>query len=140
MSVPRNMNHFMALRKAQQRKNRFKASREDRKEGEPIELDRSRSLPAEPSGPRRKRRNSSLSVAPPPAQVQDDLADWRKTMSEFLTASVYSDLDNVVIERLVIKLCENQIFNPTSMCAYSNASTHALRLCFENSTRAIDSS
>ena len=57
----------MALRKAQQRKNRFKASREDRKEGEPIELDRSRSLPAEPSGPRRKRRNSSLSVAPPPA-------------------------------------------------------------------------
>ncbi|KAH8069719.1 cyclic nucleotide-gated ion channel [Aureococcus anophagefferens] len=102
LSVPRNMNHFMALRKAQQRKNRFKASREDRKEGEPIELDRSRSLPAEPSGPRRKRRNSSLSVAPPPAQVQDDLADWRKTMSEFLTASVYSDLDNVVIERLVI--------------------------------------
>ena len=102
LSVPRNMNHFMALRKAQQRKNRFKASREDRKEGEPVELDRSRSLPAEPSGPRRKRRNSSLSVAPPPAQVQDDLADWRKTMSEFLTASVYSDLDNVVIERLVI--------------------------------------
>ncbi|KAH8059064.1 cyclic nucleotide-gated ion channel [Aureococcus anophagefferens] len=97
LSVPRNMNHFMALRKAQQRKNRFKASREDRKEGEPIELDRSRSLPAEPSGPRRKRRNSSLSVAPPPAQVQDDLADWRKTMSEFLTASVYSDLDNVAI-------------------------------------------
>ena len=32
------------------------------------------------------------------------------------------------------------IFNPTSMCAYSNASTHALRLCFGNSTRAIDSS
>ncbi|KAH8072967.1 cyclic nucleotide-gated ion channel [Aureococcus anophagefferens] len=52
LSVPRNMNHFMALRKAQQRKNRFKASREDRKEGEPIELDRSRSLPAEPSSTR----------------------------------------------------------------------------------------
>ena len=34
----------------------------------------------------------------------------------------------------------NQIFDPTSMCADSNASTHALRLCFENSTRAIDSS
>ena len=33
-----------------------------------------------------------------------------------------------------------QIFHPTSMCAYSNASTHALRLCLGNSTRAIDSS
>ena len=33
-----------------------------------------------------------------------------------------------------------QIFNPTSMCAYSNASTHALLPRFENSTRAIDSS
>ena len=37
-----------------------------------------------------------------------------------------------------IRLCANQIFNPTSICAYSNISTHALRLCFENSTRAID--
>ena len=37
-------------------------------------------------------------------------------------------------------LCANQIFNPTFMCAYSKGSTRALRLCFENSTRAIDSS
>ena len=37
-------------------------------------------------------------------------------------------------------LGRNQIFNPTSMWAYSNSSTHALRLCFENSMRAIDSS
>ena len=36
--------------------------------------------------------------------------------------------------------CGNQFFNPTSMCAYVKASTRALRLCFENSTRAIDSS
>jgi hypothetical protein len=34
----------------------------------------------------------------------------------------------------------NQIFNPTSMCAYSNALTRALPLCFENSMRAIDPS
>ena len=37
-------------------------------------------------------------------------------------------------------LCGNQIFNPTSMWSYATASTQALRLCFENSTRAIDSS
>ena len=33
-----------------------------------------------------------------------------------------------------------QIFNPTSMCAYATVSTQVLRLCFKNSTRAIDSS
>ena len=37
-------------------------------------------------------------------------------------------------------LCGIQIFNPTSMCAYATVSTQDLRLCFENSTRAIDSS
>jgi hypothetical protein len=37
-------------------------------------------------------------------------------------------------------LCANQIFNPTSMCAYSNVLTRALPPCFENSLRAIDSS
>ena len=37
-------------------------------------------------------------------------------------------------------LCGIQIFNPTSMCAYATVSTQALRLCFENSTRAIDPS
>jgi hypothetical protein len=37
-------------------------------------------------------------------------------------------------------LCRNQIFNPTSMCAYANVLTRALSLCFENSTRAIDPS
>ena len=37
-------------------------------------------------------------------------------------------------------LCANQIFNPTSMCAYANVLTRALSLCFENSTRAIDPS
>ena len=37
-------------------------------------------------------------------------------------------------------LCGIQIFNPTSMCAYATVSTQALRLCFEHSTRAIDSS
>ena len=36
--------------------------------------------------------------------------------------------------------CGNQIFNPTSMCAYATISTQALRPCFENLTRAIDSS
>ena len=34
----------------------------------------------------------------------------------------------------------NQIFNPTSMCAYANVFTRALPLCFENSMRAIDPS
>jgi hypothetical protein len=38
------------------------------------------------------------------------------------------------------KLCGNQIFNPTSMCTYATVSTRGLLLCFENSTRAIDSS
>ena len=38
------------------------------------------------------------------------------------------------------RLCGIQIFNTTSMCAYATVSTQALRLCFENSTRAIDSS
>ena len=33
-----------------------------------------------------------------------------------------------------------QIFNPTSMCAHATVSTQPLRPCFENSTRAIDSS
>ena len=37
-------------------------------------------------------------------------------------------------------LCGNQIFNPTSMCAYATVSTQGFLLCFENSTRAIDSS
>ena len=37
-------------------------------------------------------------------------------------------------------LCGFQIFNPTSMCAYSNGMNQTLWLCFENSTRAIDSS
>ena len=37
-------------------------------------------------------------------------------------------------------LCGNQIFNPTSMCAYATISTRDLPPCFENSTRAIDSS
>jgi hypothetical protein len=36
--------------------------------------------------------------------------------------------------------CGNQIFNPTSMCAYAKSSTQPLRPCFENSTRAIDPS
>jgi len=39
-----------------------------------------------------------------------------------------------------VSLCGNQIFNPTPICAYSKGSTQALRLGFENSTRAIDSS
>ena len=37
-------------------------------------------------------------------------------------------------------LCGNQIFNPTSMCAYSTVSTQTLQLRFENWMRAIDSS
>ena len=38
------------------------------------------------------------------------------------------------------RLCGNQIFNQTSMCAYATVSTRALLPCFENSTRATDSS
>jgi hypothetical protein len=37
-------------------------------------------------------------------------------------------------------LCANQIFNPTSIFAYSNVLTQAHPLCFENSMRAIDPS
>ena len=37
-------------------------------------------------------------------------------------------------------LCVNQIFNPDSMCAYATVSAQDFLLCFENSTRAIDSS
>ena len=39
-----------------------------------------------------------------------------------------------------LELCANQIFNPTSMFAYSNVLTRSLPPCFENSLRAIDSS
>ena len=39
-----------------------------------------------------------------------------------------------------LALCGNQIFNPTSMCAELNGLSRTLRLCFENSMRAIDSS
>ena len=38
------------------------------------------------------------------------------------------------------RLCANQIFNPTSMCAYATVSTQSFLQCFENSTRAIDPS
>ena len=38
------------------------------------------------------------------------------------------------------RLCGNQIFNPTSMCAELDGLRHTLRLCFGNSMRAIDSS
>ena len=38
------------------------------------------------------------------------------------------------------RLCGNQIFNTTSMCAYATVSTRAPLLCFENSMKAIDSS
>ena len=44
-----------------------------------------------------------------------------------------------VVERPV-GLCGNQIFNTTSMCAYSTVSTRGFLPCFENSTRAIDPS
>jgi glutamate-1-semialdehyde 2,1-aminomutase len=39
-----------------------------------------------------------------------------------------------------LNLRGTRIFNPTSMCAYATVSMRALRPCFENSTRAIDSS
>ena len=45
-----------------------------------------------------------------------------------------------VLPALVPLLCGTQIFNPTSMCALSNGSDQPLQPCFENSTRAIDSS
>ena len=44
------------------------------------------------------------------------------------------------VHETVDDLCANQIFNPTSMCAYANVLTQALQLGFENSTRAIDPS
>ena len=37
------------------------------------------------------------------------------------------------------RLCRNQIFNTTSMCAYATVSTQGFRLCFENLMIAIDS-
>ena len=45
-----------------------------------------------------------------------------------------------VLEEMGGELCGHQIFNPTSMCAYATVSTRALRLGFEDSTRAIDPS
>ncbi|KAH8070276.1 beta-lactamase [Aureococcus anophagefferens] len=58
---------------------------------------------------------------------------------------VQASANRLLAERLGAKIrgtlvCRNQIFNPTSMCAYATVSTQAFRLCFENSTRAIDSS
>ena len=47
---------------------------------------------------------------------------------------------NSSLRRLRWDPCANQIFNPTSMCAYANVLTLALPPCFENSLRAIDSS
>ena len=51
-----------------------------------------------------------------------------------------ADLDGERTAALCCDLCASQIFNPTSMCAYSNVLTRSLPPCFENSLRAIDSS
>ena len=45
-----------------------------------------------------------------------------------------------LVDARYLGLCGNQIFNPTSMCAYATVLVQAFLLCFENSMRAIDSS
>jgi hypothetical protein len=55
----------------------------------------------------------------------------------------YASLDDFVAVHLELagdRPRGTQIFNPSSMCAYSNALPRAHALCFENSTRAIASS
>ena len=65
------------------------------------------------------------------------IADLAATVSR-----LESDRDALRLERdeCRAELCGNQIFKPTSMYAYATVSTQDLWLCFENSTRAIDSS
>ena len=72
--------------------------------------------------------------------------EYPEMVGDFLQAALAAKPKNVYafarnhFDAIRATLCGNQIFNPTSMCAYSKSSTQALRLCFENSTRAIDSS
>ena len=63
------------------------------------------------------------------------LAKARRTIAALdLDVLLYWDLT------MSTKMCGNQIFNPTSICAYATVSTRGFLMCFENSTRAIDPS
>jgi CRP-like cAMP-binding protein len=64
----------------------------------------------------------------------------RTTTARSVGYSELMVLGRDAFNRLCDKLCRNQIFNTTSMCAYATVSTQGFRLCFESSTRAIDSS
>jgi len=71
--------------------------------------------------------------------------DYGAMMQWLVLAALFHGVGDARAARAALRglgaaLCGNQIFNPTSMCAYATVSTQGLLLCFENSTRAIDSS
>ena len=74
------------------------------------------------------------------AKFKDKLAKARADAAAKASAEVGDRLGALEAAVAGRDLCANQIFNPTSMCAYANVLTRALPPCFENSLRAIDSS
>ena len=84
----------------------------------------------------------SAALAPAAAPVVDALEATKPVVAAAVEKSstqlAVAELETDVAEGLAP--CANQIFNPTSMCAYSNVLTQALPPCFEKSLRAIDSS
>ena len=87
----------------------------------------------------------ALFLEVPKLRASGDFAKITENGDVFLIAALLGFAVNVasflVIKRTSsVMLCGNQIFNPTSMCAYATVSTRCFLPCFQNSTRAIDSS
>ena len=87
----------------------------------------------------------ALFLEVPKLRASGDFAKIVENGDVFFIAALLGFAVNVasflVIKRTSsVMLCGNQIFNPTSMCAYATVSTRCFLPCFQNSTRAIDSS
>ena len=86
-------------------------------------------------------RNSDVYIIQPTCPpVNDHLVELLLLISAARRASAASVTAVVPYYGYARQLCGNQIFNPTSMCAYATVSTQDFLPCFENSTKAIDAS